>query len=100
VSNPRRWGTSLAVATLEAVEAYPIITFSALEINVIEIGLAPNFPFQNTDFELTEITAPTYTPPTRQYPRDDNLALGAVRQAGRSTSLQNSIRQGSAGTYS
>jgi hypothetical protein len=39
-------------------------------------------------------------PPTRQYPRDDNLALGAVRQSGRSTSLQNSIRQGSAGTYS
>lgn len=42
-------------------------------------------------------------PPTRQKPRDDNLALGAVRQGagkGRSSSVQNSNRQGTAGTYS
>lgn len=44
--------------------------------------------------------AGTGAPPTRQYPRDDNLALGSVRQGGRSTSLQNSGRQGWRGTYS
>jgi hypothetical protein len=38
-------------------------------------------------------------PPTRQYPRDDNQALGSVRQ-GRSSSVQGSIRQGWRGTYS
>jgi hypothetical protein len=48
---------------------------------------------------LHAIASSAGLPPTRQFPRDDNLALGAVRQAGRSTSLQNSIRQGSAGTY-
>lgn len=41
-------------------------------------------------------------PPVRQYPRDDNLALGAVRQRtgpGQSSSVQNSNRQGFSGTY-
>lgn len=41
--------------------------------------------------------------PTRQKPRDDNLGLGAVRQGpgkGRSSSVQNSNRQGTRGTYS
>jgi YVTN family beta-propeller protein len=42
-------------------------------------------------------------PPTRQKPRDDNLALGAPRQRvgkGQPSSTQNSYRQGFAGTYS
>jgi DNA-binding beta-propeller fold protein YncE len=42
------------------------------------------------------------TPPTRQFPRDDNLARGAVRQrvGVGSSSQQNSYRQGWRGTYS
>jgi hypothetical protein len=42
-------------------------------------------------------------PPTRQFPRDDNLALGTVRQADTGpgpSSVQFSKRTGVRGTYS
>jgi hypothetical protein len=65
-------------------------------------GLPANPPAFITNTSL--ITgASTVVPPTRQKPRDDNLALGAPRQRvgrGQPSSVQSSYRQGPRGSYS
>jgi hypothetical protein len=67
--------------------------------------VGPPFPsFDVWRFTAQDVTlSPCQAPPTRQKPRDDNLALGAVRQAGTApgpSSVQHSKRVGVRGTYS
>lgn len=77
---------------------YLISTVTDTVVDVITLGSASTVvPY------AIAMAIPSGAPPTRQKPRDDNLALGAPRQRvgkGQPSSTQNSYRQGFAGTYS
>lgn len=91
-------GTSSAVNFYNVTTATPSLSYSVTLGNVFAQHIAQKSNFMY----VTEGTTPgvailgTTIPPTRQFPRDDNLAVGSARQSSRSSSAQNSIRQGRA----
>jgi DNA-binding beta-propeller fold protein YncE len=95
-------GKTIWVPGTDAETANGLIYLVSTESNTIEgdISLGATSLVVPTAVAIIKTSG---APPTRQKPRDDNLALGAVRQRvgkGQPSSVQNSYRQGFAGTYS